>query len=54
MKYSIEQKQAIKDGHILNFKPIKRDRKQVALQEIIDSHYTEPEKYETYESSINQ
>lgn len=55
MKYSEEQKQAIKEGHILNFivKP-KIDREQVALQEMIDGHYTEPEKYETYESSINQ
>jgi len=55
MKYSIEQKQAIKDGHILNFivKP-KIDREQIKLQEIINSHYPEPEKYETYESSINQ
>jgi len=31
-----------------------KDKAQVKLQEMINNHYTEPEKYETYESSINQ
>lgn len=31
-----------------------KDKAQVVLQEMIDSHYQEPEKYETFESKINQ
>lgn len=53
MKYSEEQKQAIKDGHILNFLKPKKDREQIKLQDMINNHYPEPEKYETFESKLN-
>lgn len=53
MKYTEAQKKAIKDGHILNFKPPKKDIEQISLQEMINEHYPEPEKYQVYESKLN-
>lgn len=56
MKYTEAQKQAIKDGHILNFKRPEKDIDQIILQDMIDDyHYSEPEEqFETFESKINK
>lgn len=53
MKYTEAQKQAIKDGHILNFKRPEKDIDQIMLQDMIDNHYPKPERYEIFESKIN-
>lgn len=53
MKYTEAQKQAIKDGHILNFKRPEKDTDQIMLQDMIDNHYPEVERYEIFESKIN-
>jgi len=54
MKYSQEQKAILHEHQMLNFRPFKKDLKQEALQEMIDSHYSEKEKFKTYESKINK
>lgn len=55
MKYTEAQKQAIKDGHILNFKVNGKDIEQIALQEMIDNHYYKEleETFHIYESKLN-
>lgn len=54
MKYNELQKKTLKQNRLLNFKPPKKDEKQISLQEIIDSHYPVAEKYLIVESKINK
>lgn len=54
MKYTKEQKQALKEKQRLNFRPFKKETKQICIQRLIDKHYPEPEKYEIFESKMNK
>ena len=54
MKYTAEQKAILHEHQMLNFRPFKKEPKQEALQEMIDSHYPVKEKFEIYESKINE
>jgi len=53
MKYSQEQKAILHEHQMLNFRPFKKDPKQEVLQEVIDKHYPEKEKYIVIESRLN-
>ncbi len=53
MKLTIEQKKKLRDKERLNLAPFKRETKQIAIQRLIDKHYPKPERYEIFESKIN-
>jgi len=54
MKYTAQQKAILYEHQMLNFIPFQKEPKQQALQEMIDSHYLEKEKFEIYESKMNE
>jgi len=53
MKLTIEQKKKLRDKERLNLAPFKRETKQVDIQRLIDKHYPKPERFEIFESKLN-